>query len=205
MEQRSQEAEKAYDRLGNGYNFLTKLADKMVLNRAAKVLISQNALGSVLEVGVGTGKNLHHYPEGCDIVGIDISTNALQKAEAEAVRCGARFNAQVGDIASIPFDKGHFDTVVMTLVACQLDDPLTVFREMRRVCKPDGRVLFLEHFPPKTLGMKALFTATWPLARLAINCRPFSDNASLIGESGLKELEREHYASGALQTIVTQP
>lgn len=102
---------------------------------------------SVLEVGVGTGINLGLYPRSCEITGIDLSTGMLEKARERIVKKGLR-NCRVMemDAAAMAFPDGSFDIVYAPYLISVVPDPVAVAREMRRVCKPGGRIVILNHF-----------------------------------------------------------
>jgi ubiquinone/menaquinone biosynthesis C-methylase UbiE len=96
--------------------------------------------GRVLEVAVGTGSNLAHYPAGVDIIVVDLSPRMISKARQRGAQKAAVMDAQ-----HLAFRDGSFDTVVSTLGTCTFPDPIEALREMRRVCRPSGHVLLLEH------------------------------------------------------------
>ena len=103
----------------------------------------------VLEVGVGTGINLSLYPRDCTITGIDFSGSMLEKARERAARKelqvqGIRLLQM--DAADLKFADDSFDIVYAPYLISVVPDPLKVAREMRRVCRPGGRIIFLNHF-----------------------------------------------------------
>src|SRR5436190_2687768 len=103
----------------------------------------------VLEVGVGTGINLSLYPRDCSITGIDFSGSMLEKARERAARKelqvqGIRLLQM--DAADLKFADNSFDIVYAPYLISVVPDPLQVAREMRRVCRPGGRIIFLNHF-----------------------------------------------------------
>jgi len=104
------------------------------------------ANGRVLEVGVGLGLNFSLYGEQVEIVfGIDPSPRLLAIAHRRAAAAGVRAKFLQGSATAIPFVNNTIDTVVMTWTLCSIADPLAALREMRRVLKPDGKLLFVEH------------------------------------------------------------
>jgi len=109
------------------------------------------ARGRVLEVGVGSGLNFPLYGKRVDIVfGIDPSPRLLAMAHRRAAAAGVRVELLQGSATAIPLADNTIDTVVMTWALCSIPDPLAALREMRRVLKPDGRLLFVEHgFSPE--------------------------------------------------------
>jgi phosphatidylethanolamine/phosphatidyl-N-methylethanolamine N-methyltransferase len=101
----------------------------------------------VLEVGVGTGINLALYPRDCTVVGIDFSSSMLEKARERAVRKQiANVRLLQMDAADLKFADHSFDIVYAPYLISVVPDPLQVAREMRRVCRPGGRIIFLNHF-----------------------------------------------------------
>jgi ubiquinone/menaquinone biosynthesis C-methylase UbiE len=104
------------------------------------------ANGRVLEVGVGSGLNFSLYGKQVEIVfGIDPSPRLLAIARRRAAAAGVRAEFLQGSATAIPFANNTVDTVLMTWTLCSIADPLAALREMRRVLKPDGKLLFVEH------------------------------------------------------------
>ena len=101
----------------------------------------------VLEVGVGTGINLALYPKNCSVVGIDFSSSMLEIARERAVRKDSR-NVRLlqMDAADLKFVDNSFDIVYAPYLISVVPDPVRVAREMRRVCRPGGRIILLNHF-----------------------------------------------------------
>lgn len=99
----------------------------------------------VLEVGVGTGKNMPYYPAGVDIIAIDLTPGMLERARALAAKTEANVNLQLGDVQKLDFPDDTFDEAIATFVFCSVPDPVLGFNEIARVLKPNGRLLLLEH------------------------------------------------------------
>lgn len=101
----------------------------------------------VLEVGVGTGINAALYPRDCAVTGIDLSASMLEKARERVARKEIR-NVRLleMDAADLKFTEGSFDIVYAPYLISVVPDPIAVAREMRRVCRPGGRIIFLNHF-----------------------------------------------------------
>src|SRR5260221_4813839 len=104
----------------------------------------------VLEVGVGTGLNADLYPSYCAVTGIDLSSSMLEKARERVARKGVR-NVRLleMDAANMKFADDSFDIVYAPYVISVVPDPVAVTREMRRVCRPGGRIVILNHFRSK--------------------------------------------------------
>src|SRR5438034_1572637 len=108
----------------------------------------------VLEVGVGTGINAALYPTDCSVTGIDLSSSMLEKARERVARKGVR-NVRLlqMDAANLKFADDSFDIVYAPYVISVVPDPVGVAREMRRVCRPGGRIIVLNHFRSRNPAM----------------------------------------------------
>ncbi len=104
------------------------------------------AHGAVLEVGAGTGLNLPHYPDSLDALTLaEPDVAMLSRLERTAARASTPATVIRAPAEDLPYDDDTFDTVVSTLVLCGVDDQPRAVREIRRVLKPGGQLLFLEH------------------------------------------------------------
>ena len=132
--------------------------------QAAVKLLDIHPADRLLEVGIGTGLNLPLYPRGCHLVGIDLSEKMLEKAQAkiEELRL-ANVTLKVMDAASMEFGDNEFDRALATYVISAVPDPVGVLREMRRVVKPGGAIVILNHFRSERRLMGALEDLVAPL------------------------------------------
>ncbi len=99
----------------------------------------------VLEVGVGTGKNMPYYPPGIHVTGVDLSAKMLERARRRAAKLACDVTLIQMDAQAMDFADGSFDSALATFVFCSVPDPMLGLREMARVVKPGGRVVLLEH------------------------------------------------------------
>jgi phosphatidylethanolamine/phosphatidyl-N-methylethanolamine N-methyltransferase len=99
----------------------------------------------VLEVGVGTGKNMEFWPAGKKITAVDLTPGMLEIARQRLEELERDDDLRLGDVQSLAFASGTFDTVVATFVFCSVPDPVLGLREVARVVRPGGQVLLLEH------------------------------------------------------------
>jgi len=101
----------------------------------------------ILEVGIGTGLNLPLYPAQCRITGIDLSEEMLEKAQDKVLELGLNnVTLKAMDATVLDFGEGEFDSAVATYTISAVPDPVGVLREMRRVVKPGGNIVVLNHF-----------------------------------------------------------
>lgn len=134
-----------YDRLSNVYNLMEWMAERRAFREWRQRLWSMVQGPRVLEVGVGTGKNIPYYPSGAEVTAIDFSPGMLRRARSLAARLGSPVDLREMDVQALEFADASFDTVVTTFVFCSVPDPVRGLREIRRVLAPGGRVVMLEH------------------------------------------------------------
>lgn len=101
--------------------------------------------GEILEVGVGTGKNMPYYPPRARVTAIDFSPRMLERARRRALSLGVQVDLRLMDAQQLEFPDNRFDTVVATCVFCSVPDAVRGLREIHRVLGPDGQLLLLEH------------------------------------------------------------
>ena len=140
----TREISEKYDRFARWYDWVEGVPDLLGVRRLRRRLLCQ-ASGKVLEIAVGTGKNLQYYSRGFRIIGIDVSREMLNVARKRAARLSTDISFFLGDAGALPFSDHSFDTVVSSLSVCTFPEPVIALQEIARVCRPDGRVLLLEH------------------------------------------------------------
>lgn len=117
----------------------------------------------VLEVGVGTGKNMPFYPlEGC-VTGIDLAPGMLDCARKKAVSLDLDVDLRLGDAQSLEFEDDSFDAAVATFVFCSVPDPILGMQEMARVVKPGGLIFMMDHVRSEQPLLGTLMDALNPL------------------------------------------
>jgi ubiquinone/menaquinone biosynthesis C-methylase UbiE len=134
-----------YDRIASVYDALEWLPEFRFRQWRRDLWREVGQAEQVLELGVGTGKSIACYPAGAEVTAIDISERMLERAQRKAARLGRNVKLQVADAQFLPFPDAAFDTVVTTFVFCSVPDPVKGLREARRVLKPGGRLLMIEH------------------------------------------------------------
>jgi ubiquinone/menaquinone biosynthesis C-methylase UbiE len=140
----TEEIRRKYNDFARWYDLVEGVPEVCGLSRLRRELL-RRASGRVLEVAVGTGKNLRYYPRGCQITAVDLSPSMLAIARQRARRLGLAVTLIEMNAEALDFPDQSFDTVVDTLALCTFPNPVTVLHEMARVCRSDGRLLLLEH------------------------------------------------------------
>jgi len=140
------QVQRAYELYAPVYDFIFDWIFAPGRTAAVKQLAIQRS-DSVLEVGIGTGLNLPLYPWSCQLTGIDLMQEMLDKA-VERVHSLAMPNVtlKVMDATSMDFGENEFDKALATYTISAVPDPVAVLREMRRVVKPGGIIVILNHF-----------------------------------------------------------
>lgn len=133
-----------YDRTASRYDRQIKLAERILFGDGRQWVCSQ-AVGEVLEIAVGTGRNLRYYRDDVRLTGIELSPAMLNLARREAAALGRHVDLQQGDAQALDFPDERFDTVTCTLSLCTIPDDRAAIREAHRVLRPGGRFVLLEH------------------------------------------------------------
>ncbi len=156
----------------------------------------------VLEVGVGTGINAALYPRDCHVTGIDFSASMLEKARERVSRKGLRHvRLMEMDAAALKFADDSFDIVYAPYLVNCVSDPLTVVREMRRVCKPGGRIVILNHFRSANPVLSRLDRALSPLT-VHIGFKSDLDLPGFLAQTGLRPISIEKVSVPRLWSLV---
>jgi ubiquinone/menaquinone biosynthesis C-methylase UbiE len=133
-----------YDRYAARYDRDTGWYERVMLGSARQMVCSQ-ARGRVLEVAIGTGRNLPFYPADAALTGVDLSGVMLAGARRRAAELGVDVKLCMADAQALPFADACFDTVVCTLGLSSIPDDHAAVMQMYRVLRPGGRLLLLGH------------------------------------------------------------
>lgn len=143
----------------------------------------------VLEVGVGTGLSLRHYPPHVRVTGIDLSLHMLERANAQVRRHGLdNVVLMAMDAQRLSFPDASFDKVAAMYVASVVPDPAVMMRELERVCRPGGEVVVVNHFTRGSGMASRIERGLAPLAR-ALGFRPLFPLDAFIGLTSLELTE----------------
>ena len=150
----TEKIKKRYNRVAKIYDILENPMEMMAL-KEWRIELMKELKGKVLEIGVGTGKNIEYYPNDIDITAIDFSEKMLEKAYGKAEKFHKKVKLVSMDAQSMNFPDNTFDIIFTTCVFCSVPDPLIGLKEMRRVCKPKGKIIMIEHVrsEKKVLGV----------------------------------------------------
>jgi len=154
---------KRYNRIAFLYDFMEAPMEGLRFASWRQELTGRIEGPTALEAGIGTGKNLPYYPDDVHITAIDLSPRMLARARKKANKLNIKVDLQEMDVQYLKFPDHSFDTVFATFVFCSVPDPVMGLRELRRVCKLEGRLLLLEHMRPGNAALGFLFDALNPM------------------------------------------
>jgi ubiquinone/menaquinone biosynthesis C-methylase UbiE len=166
--------------------------------------IGQRAHGRVLEIAIGTGRNLPFYPPDVTLTGIELSASMLAIARRLAADLDRQVDLHEGDAEQLPFDDASFDTVVCTLSLCSIPDPATAVAEMNRVLVPGGTLLLLDHIASSWPPIRAV---QWLVERVTIRTagEHFTRRQlALVKACGLQIVEAQRLKAGSVERILAR-
>ncbi len=170
----------------------------------ARSWVCSRAQGETLEIAIGTGLNLPHYPAEVALTGIDRDAGMLVLAADRARRSGRGLATQVADALQLPFHAASFDTVVCTFALCEVTAVTPALCEFARVLRPHGTLLLADHVVAThrgvRLGQRLLEALTIPLSGEHFTRRPLNH----LAEAGLEPVEVLRRAHGAVEYVAAR-
>jgi ubiquinone/menaquinone biosynthesis C-methylase UbiE len=177
------------------FPYLCELALKGPFVAARRKQLLDAARGDVLEIGIGTGLNLPHYPPSIKkITAIDPNPGMHRKAEARIAACGIEVDKRILGGESLPFEDASFDCVVSTFTLCSIADVERALAEFHRVLRPGGQLLFLEHGLSREPSVQKWQRRLNGVQRLlGDNCHLTRDVRELVGRRPYREASIEEF------------
>lgn len=191
-----------YNRVSRFYDFEQLIEEPLVFGRLRAALwAGAPARGRILEVGVGTGVNMKHYPPDAQITAVDISDGMLARAKRRAERKRIDVTLTRMDAQHLEFPDDSFDAVIATCVFCSVPDPTAGLREALRVLKPGAMLLLLEHVRSENRFAGKLMDAVNPVAVRISGANINRRTAANVRAAGFAELNVESHAFGLIKSI----
>lgn len=189
-----------YNKFSKFYDYFTSPFNIFLLTRLRKRLLA-DLKGKVLETAVGSGENLKYYNRSCRLSAIDLSPRMLELAKKEAKRLDIGVKFYNGEVEKLPFKAGNFDYVVDSLALCTYIDPVKVLKEIKRVCKKNGRILLLEHGKSNNTFLSKF--QHWRERRRGerFGCALMRNHEQLVRKAGLKIEKIERHMFGIFYLI----
>lgn len=199
----NEKIKKRYNRVSKIYDRM----DKMIREDWRRDLLT-GAYGDVMEAGVGTGANLSFYPSSIkSLIGVDFSSDMLKYAKQKASQLNAPYKMELieGDIQELPFPDNSFDTVVSTCVFCSVSDPVVGLEELRRVCKPDGQILMLEHMRSENQAAGLVMDLLNPVTVRMWGANINRETMANIKSAGLSVVGEERLMGSIMRRLLLSP
>jgi ubiquinone/menaquinone biosynthesis C-methylase UbiE len=196
---------KRYDRLAFWYDFLEAPMELLGFATWRPKVLNRVRGQRILEVGVGTGKNLPYYPQGLNVDAIDISPRMLERAREKPSVLNVSVRLQEMDVQELAFPDQFFDTIFATFVFCSVQDPVKGLRELRRVCKQEGRLLLLEHMRPGNPALGFFFDRLNPMVVRMMGANINRKTMDNIRRAGWRILSEERLFSDIVRLIEAEP
>jgi ubiquinone/menaquinone biosynthesis C-methylase UbiE len=193
-------ARRVWDKMAPSYDNQIAFFERVQFG-GGREWLGARAQGRILEVAIGTGRNLPLYPADATLTGIELSPVMLSLAKQRAATLGRNVELRTGDAERLPFDEATFDTVVCALSLCTIPGPAAAIAEMKRVLVPGGRLLLLDHvgstWPP-------IYAAQWLLERLTI--RSAGEHFTrrqlpLVQAAGFEIVEVQRLKAGTVERV----
>lgn len=188
------------------YDTLMEPLERRGFRDIRKELIHK-ANGKVLEIGSGTGLNFPYYDDAQVKKVIAVEPEPLMRKQSllRAARAPVPIKVMLAGAEELPFPDNSFDTIVGTLVLCTIPDPFKALEEIRRVCKPDGKVFFFEHVRlnhPVLSRLQDWLTPIWK--HICHGCHLNRDTLKIIKEAGFEVVRIKRYYKDIFLVIELQ-
>ncbi len=202
---KTQRIKSRYNRLAFFYNFMEAPIEWLRFGTWRHRLTKRISGTTALEVGIGTGKNLSYYPHGIKITAIDFSPKMLTRARKAAVKLTINVNLQEMDVQDLQFPDNYFDVVFATFVFCSVPDSVKGLMELKRVCKPGGKLYLLEHMRPDNALLGFIFDVINPLVVRIVGANINRRTMDNIRTAGWKITLEEKLSGDIVRWIEARP
>lgn len=183
-----------YEQMAPGYDRQLGVVDRLFFGDG-RAWVCSRARGDVLEIAIGTGRNLPFYPPDVRLTGIDLSPSMLAIARTRAAELGRTVDLRLADATHLAFDDASFDTVITTLALCTIPDPAAAVFEARRVLRPSGRLVLLDHVRSPALPVRMFQRLLDPLLVRACGDHLLREPLDLLRAAGfeIEEVARSRW------------
>jgi ubiquinone/menaquinone biosynthesis C-methylase UbiE len=160
--------------------------------------------GDVLEIAIGTGRNLPFYSDEVRLTGVELSPEMLAIGRRRAAELGREVELRIGDAQALEFDDGSFDTVIITLALCTIPDDRKAAAEAWRVLRPGGTLVLLEHVRSPSLPVRAIQRLLDPLAVRFEADHLVREPLDYLADAGFAIESVEHSRLGIVERVLAR-
>lgn len=190
-----------YNKAAGNFDMFEAPIEKLLFGKLRR-LVLPSLTGKVLEVGVGTGKNLPFYNDSVELTGIDFSPGMLEKAKQQkAAKHYTNVKLLEMDAQDLGFEDNSFDTTVSTFVFCTVPDPPLALKNLYRVLKPGGKAAFIEHMKTDYWIINLFLRLMNIFSTRMLGTSMIRDTQKNIEEAGFKVLEVRRFVLGVVRII----
>ncbi|GBE26135.1 demethylmenaquinone methyltransferase [bacterium BMS3Bbin03] len=187
MKTKTEKIQKRYNRISIIFDLMEKPMQKFSEKWREEIIAE--VYGKVLEVGVGTGRNIPYYPEGVNVVAIDFSEGMLNKAKAKFENTFKNVTFIKMDVQQMDFADNTFDSVLTSCVFCSVPIPVQGLKEIRRVTKPNGKIVMLEHVRSSKRGLGLTMDVLNPLPLYLYGANINRDTLGNLKKAGFNHID----------------
>jgi len=191
---------RVWDKTAPGYDKQIAFFEKIWFS-GARQWLGQRAHSRVLEVAIGTGRNLPHYQTDVSITGVELSPAMLAIARKRAADLGLTADLREGDAEHLPFGDASFDTVVCALSLCTIPNPAAAIAEMHRVLVPGGTLLLVDHIGSSWPPIRAVQWLMEQITKRAAGEYFTRRQLPLVQAAGFRVDEAERLKAGSIERI----
>ena len=199
---RLQKIKRSFDRGAGAYDRWMGLSERIL--RDARRTVGERVRGRVLDVGIGTGISLEHYPDDVSVDGVDLSPGMLARARLRADALGLEVRLHEMDAQHLEFGDDAFDSVAFNLCLCTIPDPEAAVREGIRVARPGAPMVFLEHVRSHIRPVALLQDLVTPITAAAAADYFNRRTADTIRRAGAQALTIKPFALGFFNLIIAE-
>lgn len=197
---RAERLRRAWEKEADHFDRQIAPLDRRLL-AASRRWVTARARGATLEIAVGTGLNLPHYPPGLRLTGIDWSAEMVRHAGARAAASGLRVDLRQADATALPFEDHAFDAVVCTFSLCCIPDVRRTLTEAHRVLRPGGRLLLADHVASTNPLLRTLQHAA-DLVSVPLRGEHFTRRPLLtVRDLGYEVVETGRLSAGVIERV----
>ncbi|MEZ0536570.1 class I SAM-dependent methyltransferase [Caldicellulosiruptoraceae bacterium PP1] len=205
MRDKTEIIRKRYDRAAKYYDTIESIMERKWFSQWRKLVFTFVKGPKVLEVGVGTGKNMIYYSLDWDIVAIDFSPKMLEKAKEKVAKLQLDIDLRQMDVQHLEFTDNSFDTVVTACVFCSVPDPILGLKEIRRVLKKDGLLIMLEHVRSKKEPIGKVMDILNPLVVGIYGANINRNTVDNVKKAGFEIVEEKNLLIDIVKLIIAKP
>jgi len=197
---------KTYNRIARLYDLLDLPFEYGRYRPLRRVLFSRLS-GTLLDAGVGTGRNFPFYPDGSRVTGIDLSPAMLKRARLRKHKLGTEIDLAEMNVIKMEFADDSFDGIISTFLFCVLDadHQQPALEELRRVCRPDGTILILEYVLPESPLPRFIMKLWAPWVRFAYGAEFDRHTEQYLEAAGLELVSKEFLYKDIIKLLTVRP